>query len=106
MCYVVDALTPPSEIVGSRAFYFAALLQNAEYLFGKICLSNKRGLCVLIFSYWILCGLTVDCVVTIVSFLLSDMFLKHPNVEDLRILRIYSKSIETKSYYGPHSNKV
>ncbi|XP_065917902.1 3'-5' exoribonuclease HELZ2-like isoform X2 [Dysidea avara] len=35
-----------------------------------------------------------------------DMFLKHPNVKDLRILRIYSKSIETKSYYGPHSNKV
>ncbi|XP_065917898.1 3'-5' exoribonuclease HELZ2-like isoform X3 [Dysidea avara] len=35
-----------------------------------------------------------------------DMFLKHPNVKDLRILRIYSKSIETKSYYGPHSNKA
>ena len=34
------------------------------------------------------------------------MFLKHPNIEDLRILRIYSKSIETKSYSGPHSNKV
>ncbi|XP_065917904.1 3'-5' exoribonuclease HELZ2-like isoform X2 [Dysidea avara] len=35
-----------------------------------------------------------------------DMFLKHPNIKDLRILRIYSKSIETKYYYGPHSNKV
>ena len=34
------------------------------------------------------------------------MFLKHPNIKDLRILRIYSKSIETKYYYGPHSNKV
>jgi len=35
-----------------------------------------------------------------------DMFLKHPKVKDLCILRIYSKSIETKYYYGPHSNKV
>jgi len=35
-----------------------------------------------------------------------DMFLKHPNLKDLRILRIYSKSIEIKYYYGPHSNKV
>ena len=34
------------------------------------------------------------------------MLLKHPGVKDLRILRIYSKSIETKFYYGPHSNKV
>ena len=36
----------------------------------------------------------------------TDMFLKHPNVKDLHILRIYSKSIETKYHYGPHSNKV
>ena len=36
----------------------------------------------------------------------TDMFLKHPNLKDLRILRIYSKSIETKYYYGPHSSKV
>ena len=35
-----------------------------------------------------------------------DMLLKLPNIKDLRILRLYSKSIETKSYYGPHSNKV
>ena len=35
-----------------------------------------------------------------------DMFLKHPNIKDLRILRIYSKSIETKYHYGPHSCKV
>ena len=34
------------------------------------------------------------------------MFLRHPNIKDLRILRIYSKSIETKYYYGPHSSKV
>ena len=34
------------------------------------------------------------------------MFLKHPNTKDLRILRIYSKSIETKYYHGPHSTKV
>ena len=36
----------------------------------------------------------------------TDMFLKHPNVKDLRILRVYSKSIETKYYHGPHSSKV
>ena len=36
----------------------------------------------------------------------TDMFLAHPNLKDLRILRIYSKSIETKYYYGPHSSKV
>ena len=35
-----------------------------------------------------------------------DMFLKHPKVKDLRILRVYSKSIETKYYHGPHSSKV
>ena len=35
-----------------------------------------------------------------------DMFTKHPNIKDLRILRIYSKSIETKYHYGPHSSKV
>ena len=34
------------------------------------------------------------------------MFLKHPNVNGLRILRVYSKSIETKYYHGPHSSKA
>ena len=36
----------------------------------------------------------------------TDMFLKHPKLKDLRILRIYSKSIETQYHYGPHSSKV
>ena len=34
------------------------------------------------------------------------MFLTHPNIKDLRILRIYSNSIENKYCYGPHSCKV
>ena len=34
------------------------------------------------------------------------MFLKHPEIRNLRILRIFSKSIEIKYFYGPHSNKV
>ena len=96
----------PSKIVGCRAFYFAALLQNAEYFIWKNLLKQqKRTVCFDIFildfvwtNSWLCCHYSI--------FLLSDMFLKHPNVEDLRILRIYSKSIETKSYYGPHSNKV
>ena len=36
----------------------------------------------------------------------ADMFLNHPNIKDLRILRIYSKSIETKRYTGPYGSKV
>ena len=39
---------------------------------------------------------------------LIDMFMKDHELinNDLRILRIYSKSIENKYYYGPHSCKV
>ena len=47
----------------------------------------------------------IPCI-TVYMLSFTDMFLKHPNLKDLRILRIYSKSIETKYYYGPHSFKV
>ena len=49
----------------------------------------------------------LPCVaIVIYHCLYADMFLDHPNLKDLRILRIFSKSIETKGYSGPHSSKV
>ena len=50
--------------------------------------------------------LTIPVLLTVCMLTFADMFLKHPNLKDLRILRIYSKSIETKYHYGPHSSKV
>jgi len=66
---------------------------NLSYIYGRL---HHRTYFVILVSQQI----AILC-----TFIYPDMFLKHSDIKHLRILRIYSKIIETKSYYGPHSNK-